>query len=132
MSEANLDAARRYVAALASGAGPGTIAAFYAPDVVQEEFPNRLLPNGARRDLAELKRGRERGLALMRAETYAIETAVAHGDHVALELAWTGTIGADAGPFKAGQVLRARFAIFLRFRGGLIVRQHNYDCFEAW
>lgn len=28
---------------------------FFAEDVVQEEFPNRLVPNGATRDLAALK-----------------------------------------------------------------------------
>lgn len=132
MSASNLDVVRRYVAALASGTGPEAVAAFFAPDVVQEEFPNRLVPNGARRDLAALKLSRERGLALLRGETYAIESAVASGDDVAVELAWTGTIAADAGPFQAGQVLRARFAIFLRLRDGLIVRQHNYDCFEPW
>jgi hypothetical protein len=26
----------------------------------------------------------------------------------------------------------ARFAIFLTFRDGKIVRQHNYDCFDPW
>ena len=38
----------------------------------------------------------------------------------------------DAGPFIAGQTLRARFAIFLEFRDGRIARQRNYDCFDPW
>jgi hypothetical protein len=29
-------------------------------------------------------------------------------------------------------MLRAHFALFLEFRDGRIVRQRNYDCFEAW
>ena len=37
-----------------------------------------------------------------------------------------------AGPFAAGQVLHARFAVFLTFRDGQIVKQHNYDCFDDW
>lgn len=32
----------------------------------------------------------------------------------------------------AGQVLRARFGVFLDFRDGRIVRQRNYDCFDPW
>jgi hypothetical protein len=31
------------------------VAAFYSPDVVQEEFPNAFLPNGARRSLTGLQ-----------------------------------------------------------------------------
>jgi ketosteroid isomerase-like protein len=51
---------------------------------------------------------------------------------VVLELVWTGTVGVDAGPFRAGQDLRARSAFFLDFRDGLVVRMRNYDCFDAW
>jgi ketosteroid isomerase-like protein len=28
--------------------------------------------------------------------------------------------------------MRARFAAFIEFRDGRIVRQRNYDCFEPW
>ena len=133
MSETdNLEIAKRYIAALSSGAGPEETTAFLAPDVVQEEFPNRLLPNGARRNLDDLKQARARGKALLSAERFDLLGAVASGDRVALELAWSGTVRAEAGPFKAGQELRARFAIFLDFRDGQIVHMRNYDCFEAW
>ena len=128
----NLETARRYIAALSSGGGADEVSQFYAPDVVQEEFPNRLLPNGATRDLEALKQARIRGKALLSAEQFDLLGAVASGDQVAMELRWGGTIREAAGPFKAGQTLRARFAIFLEFRGGRIVRQRNYDCFEAW
>ena len=43
---------RSYFAALERGVTGDELAAFYHSDVVQEEFPNRLLPNGAKRDLA--------------------------------------------------------------------------------
>ena len=132
MSEDNLAIARRYITALSSGAAADEVSRFYAQDVVQEEFPNRLLPNGARRDLAALKQARVRGQALLSAETFEVLGAVASGSQVAMELRWSGTIGSNLGPFTAGQVLRARFAIFLEFRDGLIVRQRNYDCFEPW
>jgi len=128
----NLETALRYIQALSSGAGADEIGRFFTPDVVQEEFPNRLVPNGATRDLAALKEGRVRGKALLSAERYEVTGAVANGDAVALELRWTATIGIKAGPFEPGQELRARFAIFLEFRDGLIARQRNYDCFDPW
>ena len=133
MSEpTNLDTARRYIDALSSGADAEALRQFYAPDVVQEEFPNRLMPNGATRDLAAMQEGRRRGKALLAAERYEWRGAVAEGDRVAVELIWRATIAIDAGPFTAGQQLRARFAIFLEFRDGRIVHQRNYDCFDPF
>ena len=133
MSEVeNLESARRYVAALSAGVGAEELGEFFAPDVVQEEFPNRLLPSGTTRDLGAIKQARARGKALLSAERFELLGAVADGERVAMELRWSGTIAADAGPFKAGQELRARFAMFLEFREGRIARQRNYDCFEPW
>jgi hypothetical protein len=42
-----LDITRDYFAALEGGATGEALAAFYAPEVIQEEFPNRLSPGGA-------------------------------------------------------------------------------------
>jgi ketosteroid isomerase-like protein len=128
----HIEIAKRYVSRLSDGAGPEELDAFFAPDVLQEEFPNRLLPNGAVRDLHAMKEGRVRGQALLSAESFECVNAVAMDKQVAMELIWTGTIRRAAGPFAAGQVLRARFAIFMEFRDGLIVRQRNYDCFDPW
>jgi ketosteroid isomerase-like protein len=129
---ANLDVARRYIAGLSAGMGADELGQFYTADVVQEEFPNRLLPNGATRDLEAMRQGRLRGKALLSFEQFELLGAVASGDVVAMELVWRGTVGIDAGPFVAGQTLRARFAIFLEFRDGRIARQRNYDCFDPW
>lgn len=117
---------------MASGVDAEGLTKFYAPDVVQEEFPNRLMPNGAVRDLTALKEARTRGKALVAGEEYEVISAVADGEKVALEVIWRGTIAVEAGSFKAGQRLRARFAIFLEFRDGRISWQRNYDCFEPW
>jgi ketosteroid isomerase-like protein len=128
----NLAIAKRSLAALDAGAGSDELAAFFAPDIVQEELPNRLLPNGATRDLEGIMQARARGRALLCAERFEVLGAVASGDRVALEVVWTGTVAADAGPFRAGQELRARFAVFLDFRDGRIARMCNYDCFDPW
>lgn len=44
MSANNLETARRYLAAIEIREPPDVIAAFFAADVIQEEFPIRLLP----------------------------------------------------------------------------------------
>ena len=46
---------RRYYAALREGPAALEWERWFAADVVQEEFPNRLAPEGAQRDLAGLR-----------------------------------------------------------------------------
>jgi ketosteroid isomerase-like protein len=105
---------------------------FFADDVVQVEFPNRLVPNGATRDLAALRDAAERGRKVMTAQSFEVVNAIASGDQVALEAIWTGTLAIPLGSIPPGGQMRARFAIFLTYRDGKIVRQHNYDCFDPW
>jgi ketosteroid isomerase-like protein len=128
----NLATALRYIESLSSGMGADDLTQFFTPDVVQEEFPNRLLPSGATRDLAALKEARVRGKGLLSAERFEVLGTMSDGDSVALELRWIATVGIKAGPFETGQELRARFAVFLEFRDGRIARQRNYDCFDPW
>lgn len=123
---------RRYFAALEAGATGAALAAFYAPDVVQEEFPNRFLAQGARRDLAAILEAAVRGQQAMSAQRYEIQSIVANGDQVAVEFRWVGTLAVPLGPLPAGSQMRGRFAMFLEFRDGRIVAQRNYDCFEPW
>ena len=105
---------------------------FFADDVVQVEFPNRLLPNGATRDLAALRDAAERGRKVMTAQRFEVLNAIASGDQVAVEALWTGTLAVSLENIPAGGQMRARFAIFLTYRDGKIVRQHNYDCFDPF
>lgn len=129
---ANVQAARRYLAAIEAGATGDALAAFFTEDVVQEEFPNRLVPAGARRDLRALLEGAERGQTVLRAQRFDVRGAVASGDRVALELVWTGTLAIPIGSLPAGGEMRAHFAVFLEFRGGRIAAQRNYDCFDPF
>jgi ketosteroid isomerase-like protein len=105
---------------------------FFAEDVIQIEFPNRLVPNGATRDLAALRDAAERGRKVMTAQRFEVVNALASGEQVAVEAIWTGTLAVPLGTIPAGGQMRARFAIFLTYRDGKIVRQHNYDCFDPW
>jgi ketosteroid isomerase-like protein len=124
--------ARKYIAAVEAGATGDALAAFFTPDVVQEEFPNRLTPKGATRDLAALLDGALKGQKVLRAQRFEILNALESGATVVLELQWTGTLAVPVGSLPAGGELRARFATFLELRGDKIARQRNYDCFEPF
>lgn len=135
--DSNLATARRYLESIENRVDPEELAAFFAPGFIQEEFPNRLLPNGARRDLEALKEAGVRGRQVMSAQRYEVLREIAsgdggNGDHVALEVLWTGTLAVPFGSIPAGGTMRARFAVFLDFEDGRIVAQRNYDCFDPW
>ncbi|HEX6040553.1 nuclear transport factor 2 family protein [Longimicrobium sp.] len=129
---ANVQTARRYLEAISRGAPWDEMAAFFTEDVVQEEFPNRLVPGGARRTLCELEEANARGRAVITAQRYDVRNAVASGDHVALEVLWTGTLAVPFGSLPAGGDMVAHFGVFLEFRDGRIATQRNYDCFEPF
>ena len=128
----NLEIARRYLQALERGDTGEDLSRFFAPDVVLEEFPNRLTPVGKRRDLAAALEGAERGKRAMSRQIYKIKQEIADHDRVALEVEWVGTLAIPFGSIPAGGQMKAFFAVFLEFREGKIARQRNYDCFEAW
>jgi ketosteroid isomerase-like protein len=131
-SEDHLTIARRYLAALENGATGDALAAFFAPDAVQEEFPNRLTPHGARRGVADLLAGAERGKQVMSHQVYTVVNEVTCNDTVVLEVLWSGTLAVPLGSLPAGSEMRARFAVFVEFQDGKIIRQRNYDCFDPW
>ena len=108
------------------------VLAFYAPDMVQEEFPNALSPQGATRELADLKAAAKRGQNVMRSESYEIVSLVEAGDTVAAEIVWRGVLAVPLKSLKPGDAMKARFAVFFEFEGDKIRRQRNYDCFEPF
>jgi ketosteroid isomerase-like protein len=128
----NLEAAKQYLAAIAAGATRDQLAAFFDPEVVQQEFPNRLTPDGATRGLTEILEGAERGQKVLRSQRYEVLRAVTSGEHVGLEVQWTGILAIPLAGLPPGGVMRARFAVFLDYRDGKIAQQRNYDCFEPW
>jgi ketosteroid isomerase-like protein len=128
----HLETARRYLHAIETFAPTEVLAEFFTPDVIQDEFPNQLLPTGARRDLDAILQAGQRGKQVMKAQRYDLLSAIAQDDVVVLEVQWVGTLAVPFGSIPPGGEMRARFAVFLEFRGGKIWRQRNYDCFEAW
>ena len=128
----NLRIVRAYLAALESGAPAEALADFFAPDLRQRELPNRLVPEGVERTLAQALAGRKRGLEVVRDERYAIENAVVEGDRVAVELVWTARLQVPLGDARPGDPLRASCGMFFTLAGGRIARQSNYDCFAPF
>lgn len=124
--------AKRYVAAAFGGATGEALASFFDPSVTQEELPNRLVPTGAKRDLAGLLEAAARGQGSVKDQRFEVISAVATGDTVALEGTWSATVDAPLGSLPAGGTLRAHIATFIQFRDGKIVSQRSYDCFEPF
>jgi ketosteroid isomerase-like protein len=125
----NLALLHRYLRAVEDGATGDALAAFYTADAVQDELPNRLTPQGARRDLRMILAAAERGQRAMSAQRFEVLGEVVSADRIAVEVQWTGTVAVPIGTLPVGGQLRARFAMFLEIREGRIARQRNYDCF---
>ena len=123
---------RAYVAAVEGGATGDDLAAFYHPDVTQEEFPNRLIPAGIQRDLAAILEGAEAGSKLMERQIYDIHTLTEVGDRVILEYTWTGYPRTPVGAIRPGESMSARICQVIEYEDGLIIRQRNYDCFDPF
>ena len=128
----NLDLATRYLAALERGATGEALSAFFTPDVVQDEWPNRLSTKGVRRDLAGLLDAASRGRKVVTEQRFVLLHALESGNDLALEVQWTATLAIRFGTIPPGGRMHCRMAIFLEIRDGRIARQRNYDCFDPW
>jgi len=128
----NLEVARRYLQAIERGATGAELRSFFTSDVVLEEFPNRVVPLGKGRGLAEALEGAQRAKKIMSRQIYKITRETSDQDRVALEVEWVGTLAVAFGTIPAGGQMKAFLAVFLDFRDGKIIKQRNYDCYEAW
>lgn len=128
----NIDVCRRYLAALEGFATGEALARFFTDDVVVHELPNRLVPHGRDRRMAELLEGSRQAPTLLSDQRYVVRQALESGDTVALDVDWTATLKVPLGQTPAGQKLKARLAMFIRFRDGRICEQTNFDCYEPF
>jgi len=125
----NIELFETYLRALTQGDSQ-RILGLFAPEVVQEEMPNRLYPNGQRRDLAALSLAATKGAQVLSRQSYRVRHVIAKGDEVVAELEWTGELKVAFGKLAAGSSLRAQVAMFLQMKDGRIVLQRNYDCYD--
>ena len=121
-----------FIDALTRQADLDELGALLAPDVVSEELPNRLFPQGARRDRAAMLAGAVRGRSVVTDQRWSVEQIFGEGEDVALAFAWQGTLAVDAGSIPRGTTLRARCLGVFRVRDGQITSHRSYDCYEPW
>jgi ketosteroid isomerase-like protein len=126
----NLERTRDYLRSFETRDGANL--SFYAAEVVQRELPNRLVPDGATRTLADLRAAADKGKRSVAEERYEIVNLVELGDEVAVEALWSARLNVAFGKLAAGDVMRAHLAMFITWRDGKIVSQRNYDCFEPF
>jgi ketosteroid isomerase-like protein len=132
MTSSNIARARQYLEAVGAGESIEKMFEFYADDVVIQEFPNRIAPQGRTRGTADIRAAYEQGRKIMRSQTYRVQRAVESGDEVAIELEWTGVLAVPVMGLPAGSEMKAFVAMFLTFRSGRIVSQRNYDCYPPF
>jgi ketosteroid isomerase-like protein len=126
-----IDVIRHYLKAIETGTF-AEIEPLFTPDVVVEQLPNRIYPQGLRADRAVMSEAFERGRKVLSSQRYEIKNAVAHDNLVSVEVLWTGTLAVEFGTLAVGSQMRCHSAMFFEFRDGKIASQRNYDCFEPW
>jgi ketosteroid isomerase-like protein len=132
ISSSNVARAREYLEAVASGESFDKVFDFYAPDLVIQEFPNRIAPQGRVRQASGIRAAYEQGRKIMGSQTYTVQRIIESGDEVAVELEWTGILAAPVMSLPAGSEMKAFVAMFLTFRDGKIISQRNYDCYPPF
>lgn len=128
----NVEIARRFVAAVERSCSRDELASFMSDDVEQHELPNRLFPEGVRRDLATLLTSSEKGAKVLRSQTYDIVNIFGAGSHVAIEMKWKGVLAVPLGKLVPGDALTGQFAFFIEIEDGKIRRMRNYDCYDPF
>src|SRR5262245_52823201 len=88
----NTETALAYITALGQGKSGQELAAFFDDQVVQTEFPSRLVPEGKSHDRAALLERSGRAAELLSSHHYEVKAALAAGQCVALELEWHGVM----------------------------------------
>ncbi|HET9402347.1 MAG TPA: nuclear transport factor 2 family protein [Candidatus Acidoferrales bacterium] len=132
MESLNCSRMRQYLQAVSTMAPFENVAQFFAPDIVVQEFPNRISPVGRISRWDEIRAGYERGRKIMLSQSYEVKHIVESADEIAVELEWSGTLAVPIMKLPSGSEMKASVAMFLTFRDGRIVSQRNYDCYPPF
>jgi ketosteroid isomerase-like protein len=124
---------RGYFSAVADlGSTEDDLRSMLDPQLRVVEHPNAVTPLGAVRDVEGTITGFRGGKALLREQVFDVHEVLTSGERAAVRATWRGTIGIDAGPFRAGQELVAHIAGLLTVRDGRIVEHETFDCYEPF
>jgi ketosteroid isomerase-like protein len=124
---------RQYYAVVSDlGSTEDGLRALLSPDLRVVEHPNAVTPRGAVRDLRTTLIGFRAGKSLLREQEFVVHEVLTAGERAAVRATWRGTVGVDAGPYKAGLELMADIAALLTIRDGLVVDHETFDCYPPW
>jgi ketosteroid isomerase-like protein len=118
--------------AIESGTHGDELGKLFTADAVTVERPNLISPGGRTAGLEQMLAASTAGTGLLAEQTYDVFSDLAVDDTAIVRLTWTGKVAADAGPFRAGQVLTAHIAQFVTATDGRISRIETYDCYEPF
>jgi ketosteroid isomerase-like protein len=127
----NVETVRRYLKSIEQGSF-SELKLLFRPDVLMEQLPNRIYPQGVQGTLSQMESTFEKGRKLFSEQSYEVKKAVAQQESVAVEVLWTGRLAVGFGNLTDGSQMRCHSAMFFEFVDGKIARQRNYDCFEPW
>lgn len=127
-----LSIARQHLADIAAGKAGQELAPYFSPNIIQTEYPNRLNDSGGVSDFNTLITRSEKGKAIIASQSYDIQKEYVQGQTVILEVIWKATFTIPIGKLSPGEEMKAHFALFIEFEGDKIIRQRNYDCFDAF
>jgi ketosteroid isomerase-like protein len=127
-----LEITRNYLKDIEEGKTADELAIYYSELVEQVEYPNLFLPNGAKRNLNDLKEAFLRGKEVLTSQFYDVQKSYVIENTVILETTWIAELAVQVGQIPAGGQMKAYFAQFIEFENGKIVRQRTYDCFEPF
>ncbi|MES0868614.1 nuclear transport factor 2 family protein [Pseudovibrio sp. SCP19] len=127
----NLISAKRFLKALEEF-DFDALKGFYTEDAEQTELPNQLKPKGDHRTVDQLVADFSRSKGILRKQSYRVSNELASDDRVVLEFIWEGELAIAIGTLSPGDTMRSHSTVCMDFKDGLIHRQRNYDCFEAF
>ena len=124
---------RKYFAVVADlASSESDLRALLSPSVRVTEHPNAVTPHGAVRTIDQSVAGFLAGKQLLSDQTFTIHEVLVEGERAAVRATWTGTIGVDRGPFRAGTTLVAHISGFLTVRDGQVVEHETFDCYQSF
>jgi hypothetical protein len=128
----NVATALHYIRLVEGFAQPEEFIGVLDPAIRHEEYPNLLMKNGSQGSYETMVAGPQRGRKLLSSNRFEVKNAFAADDWVVLEMIWTGILAVPLGTMPVGYTMKAYIATILEFRNGLIVTQHQYDCYEPF
>lgn len=127
-----LATARALHAALEAGRHGEALRALFTEDACTIEHPNLVKPRGGKLPLEEMLTASTAGAGLLSSQRYDVHSAIELDESVVLRLTWTGVVASAVGPFRAGQVLTAHIAQFIKVRDSRVSFIETFDCYEPF